>query len=68
MMIGIIVKQMATKLHDFLAKNNGKFNVTPEWVNNWLNENNADLAVKIVGRDGQEIIGATVLIAKKKGT
>jgi hypothetical protein len=68
MMMGIIIKQVAGKLDVFLDENNGEYNVSPSWVNNWLRENNSDLNVTIVGKDGNRIEGATVLITKEDGT
>jgi hypothetical protein len=68
MMIGIIIKQVSGKLDAFLDKNNGEYNVSPLWVNGWLKNNNSDLRVTIVGKDGNEIEGATVLITKEDGT
>lgn len=68
MMMGIIVKQISGKLDDFLDDNNGEYNVTPQWVNEWLEHNNSDLRVTIVGKDGNEIDGATVLITKESST
>lgn len=65
MMIGIIVKQISDKLEKFLDENNSKYNVTSDWVNNWLDDNKAPFRARIVGQDGKEIHGATVLIEKK---
>lgn len=61
----IIVKQLSVKLSSFLSENDNKYNVTSEWVNNWLSKNGASFEAKIVGKDGKEINGATVLITKK---
>jgi hypothetical protein len=68
MMMGIIIKQISGKLDEFLDKNNGEYNVTPRWVNEWLEKNNSDLRVTIVGKDGNRIDGATVLITKESST
>ena len=65
MMMQIIVKQLSEKLTSFLEDNGNKYNVTSDWVNNWLSKNGAPFEAKIVGKDGKEIAGATVLICKK---
>jgi hypothetical protein len=66
MMMGIIVKQLSDKLLAFLNSNNGQYNVTSEWVNDWLSENKAEIEAIIVDSNGNEISGATVLIKQKK--
>lgn len=68
MMMAVIIGQLTQKLNAFLDTQGGKHHVTSSWVNNWLKENKAPFEARIVGKDGNEIIGATVLITKTRSS
>ncbi len=67
MMMGLIIKDLTSKLGKFIDEQKGVAKVSPTWVNEWLAKNSAPFVTTIVDANGKEIIGAQVSIKKKSG-
>jgi hypothetical protein len=65
MMMGIIIKDLSNKLSKHIEEKGGQVLIDSNWVNDWLNKNNAEFVTCIVDENGNEIKKASVSIKKK---
>lgn len=65
MMMGIIIKDLSNKLSKHIEEKGGQVLIDSNWVNDWLNKNNAEFVTCIVDENGDEIKKASVSIKKK---
>jgi len=65
MMMGIIIKDLSSKLSKHIDEKHGEVFVSAEWVNLWLEKNSAPFCVEIVDEKGQKSDTSRVLIKKK---
>ena len=61
-----IIKELANKLSTHIEDKGGSIKVNADWTNDWLKNNDADFLVNIVDKDGNEVIGGSVLIKNKE--
>jgi hypothetical protein len=66
MMIGLIIKDLSTKLSKHIDEKGGEVQVTSEWVNDWLGAKGAPFIATIVDENGTEIKNAKVSIKKRQ--
>ncbi len=64
-MMGIIIKDLSNKLSKHIEEKGGQVLIDSNWVNDWLNKNNAEFVTCIVDENGNEIKKASVSIKKK---
>jgi hypothetical protein len=65
MMMGIIIKDLSNKLKKHIDEKGGVIFIDSQWVNDWLEKNDASFTTTIVDESGNKIPGAKVSITKK---